>query len=178
MNRLYLWLAAGGAALGGLVLAGNELRKRLLHSNSAKKHGISNEPVEPDDVARFNSLLAWAGPTLSWVASLDSRAYVSSGFRNEAVNTLVGGSSSSRHRRGLGMDISIGVGHNPGAYQALANEMRQSPLGGEAGRMLRTVIAEHDHLHFDWNDPLGKLESVPRETRWLKETQPKKYASL
>lgn len=80
----------------------------FLKSASGEAAGIKNEP---DDlvVARLRQLAA----TLERLRSiLRASIIIKSGYRNRALNTLVGGSNTSSHMQGWAADIKV-AGYTP-----------------------------------------------------------------
>lgn len=86
----------------------NFSRDELLRSETAIRHNINNEPHSKEheenllNVAQFLQALRDA---LSEHYGRDVPISVSSGYRSEALNTLVGGSKRSAHSHGLAADF-------------------------------------------------------------------------
>lgn len=86
----------------------NFSREELLRSETALRHHIDNQPHSPEheknllDLAWFLQRLRDA---LSEHYGRDVPISVSSGYRSEALNTLVGGSKRSAHSHGLAADF-------------------------------------------------------------------------
>lgn len=76
----------------------------LLRSDHATRHGIDNLPGQLE----LHHLRTITAPGLQRVRTLLQRGvYVSSGYRNAAVNAGVGGSSTSQHMQGLAADFTV-----------------------------------------------------------------------
>lgn len=79
--------------------------RELTHSHTAMRHGIDNYPHDPRIMDNLHQLcLNVLEPIRDW---LGRPVYVSSGYRCEALNELVGGSPRSRHMLGLAADIIV-----------------------------------------------------------------------
>lgn len=75
----------------------------LSHSNKAKARNIENIPGETE----IENLKHLAEKVLQPIRDLvGTPITISSGFRNEVVNNLVGGVANSQHRKGQAADIS------------------------------------------------------------------------
>ena len=77
--------------------------KEFTKSDTAAKYGISNEP---DDVTwqRIHELRDYVlNPARE---QLGRPIYITSGYRSDALNKLVGGASNSQHRTGEAVDIT------------------------------------------------------------------------
>jgi hypothetical protein len=91
----------------------NFSREELLHSETALRHNIDNQPHSPEHEKNLLNL-AWFLQSLRDALSehfgKEVPISVSSGYRSEALNTLVGGSKRSAHSHGLAADFrAIGV---------------------------------------------------------------------
>lgn len=77
--------------------------EELCHSNTAKAKGISNVPSEKE----IENLTALAENVLQPLRDLVGvPIIISSGFRCDKVNQLVGGVPNSQHRKGQASDIN------------------------------------------------------------------------
>ena len=139
-----------------------EILKRMTASTAASQNKIDNSPSSKDDEIR----LLWLDKRRAEIeAILKQRwpnARMTSAYRNEQVNKAVGGSSTSRHRLGLGLDFGWGASD----YLDALKHVRDNTKGLTSPR---TVIAETTppHLHMDYNDPLNVLDKTPQPTKWL-----------
>lgn len=76
--------------------------EEMIHSDTAIRRGIDNIPPP----AILNQLILTASKMEVARALLGHPITVSSGFRNELVNKLVGGSSKSDHKQGYAVDFT------------------------------------------------------------------------
>lgn len=86
----------------------NFSREELLRSETALRHNIVNEPHSPEHEANLHSVacfLQCLRDALSEHYGRDVPISVSSGYRSEALNTLVRGSKRSAHSHGLAADF-------------------------------------------------------------------------
>ena len=75
--------------------------KEMCYSETAKKYGINNTP-SPSIEAHLNELMIFLdGLREAWGSAIK----VTSGYRNNRVNTLVGGSKTSAHMVGYAADL-------------------------------------------------------------------------
>ena len=84
--------------------------REFIISATAVRHGIDNTPPS-DAVERLEAL---SREVLEPLRRRFGAIRITSGYRSERVNRLVGGAASSQHLRGEAADISIGsleVGH-------------------------------------------------------------------
>ena len=82
-------------------LSTNFTLEELIHSNNAKQKGLKNEPTQ-DHIE--NLKLLCEEPIRE---KIGCPLFISSGFRSEKVNALVGGSKTSQHILGQAADIQI-----------------------------------------------------------------------
>lgn len=79
--------------------------EELLASDYALRHGIDNNPADPDVLENLHVL---ANGLERVKAALDGLpVMVNSGYRSPKVNAGVGGSKTSAHLRGLAADIVV-----------------------------------------------------------------------
>lgn len=75
--------------------------KEMIYSETAKKYGIDNTP-STSVIAHLNELMNFLdGLRAAW----GSPIIVTSGYRSHYLNTKVGGSSTSVHKRGWAADL-------------------------------------------------------------------------
>ena len=75
---------------------------------------------------------------------------VSSGYRCERVNKAVGGAASSRHMRGLAIDIKPSPAWN---IKDAAEAMWQAAIEDKLG-LVQQVIQEPTWVHVGWYSPI------------------------
>ena len=78
--------------------------EEMTHSQAATRAGIKNLPDKAQTLALTNLVINVLDPLRKAVGR---PVVVSSGFRSEQVNKLIGGSATSQHRFGEAADITI-----------------------------------------------------------------------
>ncbi len=113
----------------------------LLRTDKGRELGLPNDP-SPEIVANLRKLCAEAlEPIREKVGPLK----VNSGYRSDAVNKAVGGSTTSAHSFGLAADL-----HPPKGCKALMNAIIAS------GVKLDQLIFEHTWVHVGYLHPRTK----------------------
>lgn len=93
----------------------------LVHSNTAKKRGINNDPplwVEKNLREACEKLWEPAREILGHPMK------ISSGYRSEALNKAIGGSMTSAHTYGLAIDFTSPYGSTTEVVKLLAKELK------------------------------------------------------
>jgi len=86
--------------------------KEAIHSNTAKRLGIDNEP-SPEQIANMMTIATMIfQPLRSWVGG---PIKITSFFRSPKLNSAIGGSKTSQHCTGQAMDIDDVYGHKSNA---------------------------------------------------------------
>ena len=85
-------------------LSTNFTLEKLIHSNNAKQKGLKNEPTQ-DHIENLKLLCEYVLEPVR--EKIGCPLVISSGFRSEKVNALVGGSKTSQHILGQAADIQI-----------------------------------------------------------------------
>ena len=85
-------------------LSTNFTLEELIHSNNAKQKGLKNEPTQ-DHIENLKLLCEYVLEPIR--EKIGCPLFMSSGFRSEKVNALVGGSKTSQHILGQAADIQI-----------------------------------------------------------------------
>lgn len=79
--------------------------KEMIYSATAEKNNIDNTPKDEKIFENLFNLMA----TLDVIRELNGGpVYVSSGYRCQKVNELVGGVKTSQHMKGQAADIKVG----------------------------------------------------------------------
>ena len=131
----------------GIVAAGGWILYQFTQSSAATRLGVSNLPDTVDETINVLYYATVVDPSiLECLREYDPNTQRTSGYRSDAVNEAVGGSSTSRHKMGLADDYS--TCNNLEAAKYLRS---RAPYLGEAGAALRTVIVETTppHVHID-----------------------------
>lgn len=83
--------------------------KEFFKSNTSETKGIDNIPSDGESLDVYLSIAALANNCLQPIRNKfpQNSIIISSGFRNEQVNKLVGGSKSSDHRFGAAADFTF-----------------------------------------------------------------------
>ena len=110
----------------------------LLVSNTAKAKGLSNEPT-PEIERNLEGLCK---NVLEGIRAKVGPLKINSGYRSDAVNKAVGGSTTSAHSFGLAADL-----HPPAGCKKLMNDIIAS------GVKLDQIIFERTWVHVGWANP-------------------------
>jgi hypothetical protein len=146
--------------MGGVVIIGAAsflVIKRLLRSNTAKKIGNQNLPDDFKTLQRLVWLAEREKEILPIVKEVFPSAYMSSAYRNAAVNAAVDGAPNSRHKLGLAFDIG-GIGNLEQTRKA-ARQLRDNQARLRVKP--KTVFAEIDHVHIEFYDVNPKNDTMP-----------------
>lgn len=92
----------------------------FLVSQTATRHGID---MTPNDEVIANITALCEELLEPFRKDVDSPIIISSGFRPEALNTMIGGSKTSAHRFGRAVDFTV-IGMSPRAVCLHARDMR------------------------------------------------------
>lgn len=83
----------------------NDIYWKLLYSSTGNSKKIANYP----DTAEIRSNLQKVSQIIVALAkSSGFKIYINSGYRNKALNTVIGGSTSSQHMKGQAVDMDCG----------------------------------------------------------------------
>jgi hypothetical protein len=115
----------------------------LLASNTAKSRGLDNDP-SPEVLANLKLLCEQA---LEPIRAAVGPLKINSGYRSDAVNKAVGGSTTSAHSFGLAADL-----HPPRGCKALMTQIIAS------GVKLDQIIYERTWVHVGLLHPSSKAQ--------------------
>lgn len=123
----------------------------LIHSDTAIKHNINNYP----DINSLDNLLRLIVECLQPIRNkLGKPMVITSGYRNDKVNRLVGGSDTSEHKKGMAADFII----NGMTVQAVIEFIRKT------GLKYTQLIEEHSKntswVHISYNPKNLKKETL------------------
>jgi hypothetical protein len=119
----------------------------LLASNTAKSKGLDNDP-SPEIEANLKALCEHVlEPIRAKVGPLK----INSGYRSDAVNKAVGGSTTSAHSFGLAADL-----HPPAGCKKLMNDIIKS------GVKVDQIIFERTWVHVGYLNPKDKKQRDQR----------------
>ena len=80
----------------------------FLRSDAAEKHQVSNIPSDEELLAVLNNINALVTNVLDPLRAMIARPIIiTSGYRSQRVNELVGGSKTSQHLSGKAADIHV-----------------------------------------------------------------------
>lgn len=86
----------------------------FLRSDAADKHQVSNMPADEELLAVLININALVNNVLDPLRTMIGRPIIiTSGYRSQQVNELVGGSKTSQHMEGKAADIHV-QGFSPG----------------------------------------------------------------
>lgn len=109
----------------------NFTMEEFMYSETAKRYGLKNEPdtVQCDSIRKLVSFL------LQPLRELYGKPfYINSGFRSEQLNKLVGGVSTSQHKKGEAADVRV---DNP---RQLLAELQKSGLDFDQAILYPTFL--------------------------------------
>lgn len=115
----------------------------LLVSNTAKSKGLDNDPT-PEIEANLKALCE---NVLEPIRKAVGPLKINSGYRSDAVNKAVGGSTTSAHSFGLAADL-----HPPAGCKKLMNDIIKS------GVKLDQIIFEQTWVHVGYLNPKDKKQ--------------------
>lgn len=99
-----------------ILLSDNFKLSELVKSDTARKKGILNQP----NYKEIENLTRLCKELLQPIRDEYKKPIiVTSGFRNKALNTAVGGSSTSMHMQGLAADIMASDGNNKALWNLI-----------------------------------------------------------
>lgn len=125
-------------------LTKNFTLEECIRSDKAIQLGIENTPTVTEAINLTKLCIYLAQPVRDlWGGALK----VNSGFRNEKVNTAVGGVKTSHHRRGMAIDVTTG---------SVANNLKLIEMIRKSNLKWTQLINEHKgswvHLAYDEDD--------------------------
>lgn len=155
--------------------------EEMIYSSTAKQKGIKNEPNE-SQIENLKLLCEYVLEPIR--AKLDTPLFISSGFRAEKLNALIGGSKTSQHLLGQAADIHIFDKKltNADLFETIVGMVKSGELqigqciaekvGGEIAWVhistptdrLRNQILIAD-IHNEYNKHKGKFEKKTNYTR-------------
>ena len=110
--------------------------EELTHSDTAIGHGIANNPgVERENLRRLAERVL--DPARE---RLGAPIYVNSGYRNCAVNRLVGGARRSYHLQGRAADLDTRSGRNAELMRILQSLPHTELLWEQGGRWIHVAL--------------------------------------
>lgn len=123
----------------------------LIHSQTAIAHNVNNMP----DINSLDNLLTLIVECLQPIRNkLGKPMVITSGYRNDKVNRLVGGSDTSEHKKGMAADFII----NGMTVQAVIEFIRKT------GLKYTQLIEEHakntSWVHISYNPKNLKKETL------------------
>lgn len=129
------------------------------------RYRLTSHGANPWERDALQNVVATRNDFAAALAFLDGR--LSSGYRCERVNKLVGGASNSRHMRGLALDIVPGKRWAGVSMVDMARHVMQKAASGDLG-MVQQIIAEPSWIHIGWysvyeqDSPIVLLRKTPQ----------------
>lgn len=165
----------------------NFMWREFTHSDTAVKRGLPNIPnnVERANIKRVADWLEILRALLAEKYGKVIPIRITSGFRSQAVNKAVGGSSTSAHRYGLAADIqAIGLSVKQLAYDIysfiksgklpkLDQMIREMPRGGGQWVHIGLSVGSQrgEWLVYEWTASKGKNAYTAVSEFFHQETQ-------
>lgn len=129
-------------------LTANFSMDEFLVSETAERHGISNEPT----AKHRTNIATYTAPVLQRIRDRVARAvFITSGYRNPQVNRLVGGVENSAHAQGLAADIRAA---------GLTAKQLATIIAGDA-----RIMADIDQLILETGRGVVHVSADPRRRR-------------
>lgn len=142
--------------------------KEFTQSTTAKKYGINNEP----DALTWQRIYELRDYILNPArAKLGKPIYITSGYRSDALNKLVGGENNSQHKSGEAADITTkNLARNRELFSILAQLGNFDQLiwekggdwihvsfryGGNRGQMLAYDGNGYKNINYDWQTAIA-----------------------
>lgn len=129
----------------------------FLNSDAADKHQVSNMPADEELLAVLTNINALVNNVLDPLRALIGRPIIiTSGYRSQQVNELVGGSKTSQHLLGQAADIHV-QGFTPEQME-IVYEIAQIYLDFDQ----LIFYPSKNIIHISWNGDKNRQES------WMK----------
>lgn len=126
----------------------------FLNSDAADKYQVSNMPADEELLAVLNNINALVNNVLDPLrARIGRPVIITSGYRSQRVNELVGGSKTSQHLSGKAADIHV-QGYTPQqmdiVYQTIQMYFDFDQL---------IFYPSKNIIHISWNEDKNRQES-------------------
>ena len=126
----------------------------FLFSDTAEKHQFTNLPSDEELLAVLNNINALVNNVLDPLRSMIGRPIIiTSGYRNQQLNELVGGSKTSQHLSGKAADIHV-QGYTP---QQMDMVYRTIQMYYDFDQLI--FYPSKNIIHISWNGDKNRQES-------------------
>ena len=126
----------------------------FLRSDAADKHQISNIPADEELLMVLTNIIALVNNVLDPLRAMIGRPIIiTSGYRSQQVNELVGGSKTSQHLMGQAADIHV-QGFTPEQME-IVYEIAQMYLDFDQ----LIFYPSKNIIHVSWNGDKNRQES-------------------
>ena len=126
----------------------------FLRSDAAEKYQVSNIPSDEELLAVLNNVNALVNNVLDPLRAMIARPIIiTSGYRSQRVNELVGGSGTSQHLSGKAADIHI-QGYTP---QQMDMVYRTIQMYYDFDQLI--FYPSKNIIHVSWNGNKNRQES-------------------
>lgn len=126
----------------------------FLRSDAADKHQVSNMPYDEELLKVLTNIIALVNNVLDPLRAMIGRPIIiTSGYRSQRVNELVGGSKTSQHLSGQAADIHV-QGFTPEQME-IVYEIAQMYLDFDQ----LIFYPSKNIIHISWNGDNNRQES-------------------
>ena len=126
----------------------------FLRSDEAENHQVSNMPADEELLAVLNNIKALVTNVLDPLRAMIGRPIIiTSGYRSQRVNELVGGSKTSQHLSGKAADIHV-QGYTPQQMNAVYQTIQ---MYYDFDQLI--FYPSKNIIHISWNGGKNRQES-------------------
>ena len=126
----------------------------FLRSDTAEKHHVSNIPSDEELLEVLTNISALIDNVLTPLRSMIGRPIIiTSGYRSQRVNELIGGSTTSQHLSGKAADIHV-QGYTPKQMDMV---YRMIQMHYNFDQLI--FYPSKNIIHISWNGDENRLES-------------------
>lgn len=126
----------------------------FLHSTTAEKYQVNNIPSDEELLAVLTNIKALVDNVLDPLRAMIGRPIIiTSGYRSEQVNELVGGSKTSQHLSGKAADIHV-QGYTPKQMDMV---FRMIQMCYDFDQLI--FYPSKNIIHVSWNGDKNRQES-------------------
>ena len=148
-----------------MELSKNFTLEELIHSNTAIKKGINNDPNELQVSNLKRLVIKVLQPTRDFLGVVLISA---SGFRCHLLNTLIGGASGSQHEKGEADDLKSSNGNNKSIFDYIKDNLEFDQLIWEFGTDDNPAWVHVSIKEFGNRKQILKAIKVGGKTKYLK----------
>lgn len=126
----------------------------FLHSDAAEKHQVSNIPSDEELLKVLTNIKALVNNVLDPLRAIIGRPIIiTSGYRSQQVNELVGGSKTSQHLTGKAADIHV-QGYTPQQMDVVYQTIQ---MGFDFDQLI--FYPTKNIIHISWNGDKNRQKS-------------------